>query len=294
MRLRQLGTTQSVTFIAPPEVHQSIRDICYKRAEELLDSSDVVFWLLHQTCASNRQLHSLYFWQGTDFCYRTQAATRFDSFLSDVDHREEYLKYLQQPEQQTLEELYGPRVPTDDGVASKLESHTLPLSNRLCEFMKILQQNYHPRTSDEDFAAHSALEEVEQQREVSIEAQQERELQRPYFVDALEFPGLHQAIQEFVQTGLLSGRNTCPKASTILTSTRLWRKQPKRPCSLISRLFLSPEFARTVQLDVEHESDNFIVSTELCPTSRPTGRAFCVLRFYLTFSPLASCQLGSL
>lgn len=41
MRLRQLGTTQGVTFFAPPEVNQSIRDLCMKRDIESVDSRDV-------------------------------------------------------------------------------------------------------------------------------------------------------------------------------------------------------------------------------------------------------------
>jgi hypothetical protein len=119
MRLRQLGTTQAITFIAPSEVYQSIQEICRRGHQKDLDSSDVVSWLLHQTCATNKQLHSLYFWQGTEFCYRTQAATEFDRFLVDRSHRQAYLKYLRQPEQQTLEELYGPSVRKDDDSAPR-------------------------------------------------------------------------------------------------------------------------------------------------------------------------------
>jgi hypothetical protein len=48
MRLRQLGTTQSVVFFAPPEVHQGILDSQHKLHGESVDSRDVyvlaVFW----------------------------------------------------------------------------------------------------------------------------------------------------------------------------------------------------------------------------------------------------------
>jgi hypothetical protein len=40
MRLRQLGTTQSVSFFAPPEVHQSIMDLKGEKAGDV-DSRDV-------------------------------------------------------------------------------------------------------------------------------------------------------------------------------------------------------------------------------------------------------------
>jgi hypothetical protein len=41
MRLRQLGTTQSVVFFAPPEVHQSILDLQKKVDGSKVDSHDV-------------------------------------------------------------------------------------------------------------------------------------------------------------------------------------------------------------------------------------------------------------
>ena len=41
MRLRQLGTTQAVTFFIPPEVHQNIADLRGKTIHESLDSADV-------------------------------------------------------------------------------------------------------------------------------------------------------------------------------------------------------------------------------------------------------------
>ncbi len=41
MRLRQLGTSQSITFFIPPEVHQVILDLKGKNANPLVDSRDV-------------------------------------------------------------------------------------------------------------------------------------------------------------------------------------------------------------------------------------------------------------
>jgi hypothetical protein len=43
MRLRQLGTSQSITFFIPPEVHQVIADLQTKskRKSHTIDSHDV-------------------------------------------------------------------------------------------------------------------------------------------------------------------------------------------------------------------------------------------------------------
>src|SRR5271155_1728048 len=112
MRLRQLGTTQSIVFFAPPEVHQSILDVCEKRCGEVIDSSHinsshVVSWLLEQTCRANEHLQNLYLAQGTDFCRRTNAQWKNVKFLTEKGHREAYLKVIQHLERQTLEQLYG-------------------------------------------------------------------------------------------------------------------------------------------------------------------------------------------
>ena len=41
MRLRQLGTTQSITFLYGPDVHQSIADLRNKDLTSPIDSEDV-------------------------------------------------------------------------------------------------------------------------------------------------------------------------------------------------------------------------------------------------------------
>lgn len=56
MRLRQLGTTQSILWVAPPEVHQSILDLQSKQEGDSIDSYDVICWLLKQTRIGIEQL----------------------------------------------------------------------------------------------------------------------------------------------------------------------------------------------------------------------------------------------
>ena len=107
MRLRQLGTTQSVLWYAPPEVDRSIRHVwqsitgqtvpsvttavtrapttsipiraarAARAANGTLQSKHVLLWLLEQTCAANEQLHPLYLSQGYDFCQRSAAERQY-------------------------------------------------------------------------------------------------------------------------------------------------------------------------------------------------------------------------
>ncbi|KAL3421378.1 hypothetical protein PVAG01_07823, partial [Phlyctema vagabunda] len=162
MRLRQLGTTQSVLFLAPPEVHQNILDVCGKNWADTIDSSDVIYWLLEQTCDAIESLQPLYYSQGVDFCRRSQAALDLPDFLTEHDQREDYLDILRQKEQQTLAQLYKP------SARSKAISKFTPASPQLATYIKDLnmrRKNFH----DNGKAVHgSALQEVEQEREANI------------------------------------------------------------------------------------------------------------------------------
>lgn len=259
MRMRQLGTTQSITFFAPPEVHQNIWDI-NERPWNKLDSAHVITWLLDQTCTNNRDLQPLYFAQGRDFCRRTQAARTWDQFLSRDDDRDAYMAVLQQPERQGLEELYSPVASFD---LAELNSGSITLSGELRSFAENIQIQQSQSQGPTSSVRSSALEEVEQEREVAFEIEEEREVQRPLRLPALKFPGLHGCIRKFVATGYLGEGEGYRNASVALDATHLREKYRNiRPSSFLGHLYISQEFLRTVQTKDLRLSDNFIVSKQ--------------------------------
>lgn len=258
MRMRQLGTTQSITFIAPPEVHQNILDVYKKRPSDKLDSGHVVTWLLDQTCTNNQDLQPLYFAQGRDFCRRTQAARTWNQFLSQVKHRDAYMVALQRTERQGLEELYAPEASFDH---TELNSDSVTLSGELRDFEKNIQCQHNQSQHSTSSTRSSALEEVEQEREVAFEIEEEREVQRPCRLPALKFPGLHKGIREFVATGFLGGKGGYYKASIALDVAQLRQKYSIRPSLLLRRLYISQEFSRTVKTTNTGLLDYFTVSS---------------------------------
>ena len=163
MRLRQLGTSQAVVFFAPPEVHQSILDSCKDKSRDQIDSYDVIYWLLEQTCSGIEQLQPLYFSQGADFCRRVQAALDNQNFLIDPDHRKAYLGSLRQIEQQTLEQLYGLDMKTEP---SKTAGKFSPAVSVLMKELKVRRKGFQDTGSA---VQGSVLQEVEQEREVAYE-----------------------------------------------------------------------------------------------------------------------------
>ncbi|MCJ1402282.1 hypothetical protein MMC11_005502 [Xylographa trunciseda] len=259
MRLRQLGTTQSIVFFGPPEVHQSILDVCRKRRGEVLDSSridssHVVCWLLEQTCLANEHLQNLYLAQGTDFCRRTDAQWKNVNYLTKNRHREAYLRVIQHPERQTLEQLYG--VVIDTQPSSVADTPSVELK----DFMEELDEQRRAAKSKDDRIHSSVLEEVEQQREVEFQVEQVRQVQKPTHYKALLFPGLHQAVFLFAKTGDLTGGHGYEHVFDALARTSIGQKYKVNRTT--SQLYVSAQFMRTIELKKRIPNDNFLRPVE--------------------------------
>ena len=254
MRLRQLATSQAVVFFAPPEVHQSILDLRQKGLHDWIDSNDVICWLLQQTCSGIEQLQPLYFSHGSDFCRRQQAALENPNFLVDVEQRDAYLREVRQTEQQTLTQLYGPRL------KSKSAKNLKPSSPQVAAFMKELNVR-RKAFQDAGNAVHgSTLQEVEQEREVAYEVEAVREVEKPVHYSPLSFSSLHKDIVSFVKTGrLAAGDGGHEHASVALRRTGLGLKHGINSEAAVSKLFVSKEFTRTVSLPLGRPNDNFLV-----------------------------------
>jgi hypothetical protein len=259
MRLRQLGTSQAVTFFAPPEVHQSILDVRKKKHGDFIDSYDVICWLLEQTCEGIEQLQPLYFSQGVDFCTRTQASYDNKDFLDDAHQRENYLSALRKIERQTLEQLYAVTTQPKPAIASG------KLSPEIGAFMKELNTRRRGFQDTGNAVHGSALQEVEQEREVSFEVEAVREAQKPVHYSPLSFDGLHKDIINFIKTGRLSaGSAGYEQAFVALRRTALGMKYGVIGEATGSKLFISVEFTKTIVLPRGRPNDNFQVSRRTC------------------------------
>ncbi|RYO94253.1 hypothetical protein DL763_004139 [Monosporascus cannonballus] len=254
MRLRQLGTTQGVTFFAPPEVNQSIRDICMKKDTEKVDSKDV-----DKPAATSgrlprcKSLQPLFYAQGVDFCNRMQAAADFPDFLGDDEQRGAYVAAIRQTERQTLQQLYAPQTkvkakPTGIRSNPQIAKFTRELENRRKEFQ------------DSGQAVHaSALQEVEQEREIEYEVEAVRQVKKPTAYTPHMFPGLHRDLETFARTGRMPAGASCfVHVLRSLARTSLGRKYKVNQGASSSQLFVSTEFEKTVKLVIESANDNFM------------------------------------
>ncbi|KAE9368715.1 hypothetical protein N431DRAFT_547638 [Stipitochalara longipes BDJ] len=264
MRLRQLGTTQSVRFFTPPEVQQSILDLRKKSKGDKIDSYDVICWLLEQTCNGIEQFQPLYYAQGMDFCRRMQASLDNLDFLVNEDQREAYLSSVRQIEQQSLSQLYGVK-------AKKKPIKILTSSSpQIIPFMDELESRREAFQDSGEAVHGSALQEVEQEREVAHEVEAVREVQKPVHYTALNFPAIHRDILTFAKTGRLTADSTGYElAFNALGRTVLGAKHKVRSDVTSGRLFISAEFTRTVDF-VGRPYDNFqrpvnwVLWSEIC------------------------------
>jgi hypothetical protein len=258
MRLRQLATTQSIVFFAPPEVHQSILDVCKKTygvalKSSHIDSSHVVSWLLEQTCRANEHLQNLYLAQGTDFCQRTNAQSKNGKFLTDTGHRAAYLDVIQRPERQTLEQLYGAKTDTQPSSLAGVQCAEVK------GFLEELNKQRRAANGSGNVIHSAVLEEVEQEREVEFQVEEVRQAQKPTHYKAIGFPGLHAAVSYFAKSGKLTGGRGYEHVFEALARTSIGQKYSV--CRTDSQLFVSAEFMRTVELKKRGPDDNFLVSS---------------------------------
>ncbi|CAK7197854.1 hypothetical protein SEUCBS139899_000504 [Sporothrix eucalyptigena] len=258
MRLRQLGTTQSVVFYAPPEVDQSIRDLCQlgnSVTKSFVNSSHVVRWLLEQTCQANEQLGSLYASHGLDFCRRTEATWKYQDTLDNPQSRKSLLDVLEQPERQTLKVMYGHAQPAStnnrgnrrqkpDRRKAKGKDES-PKAAPLKQFMDQLQE-YRSAGTASGVVRKGTFEEVEQEREVEVQVEQQRDTRPRKKYAALKFPGsVCKAICKFVETGVLSGDVGYQSAYAFIAGTDIGKRHNVH--EIKSRLFVTAEFQRTIE-----------------------------------------------
>lgn len=260
MRLRHLATTQSITFFAPPAVYQSVKDLCRLRPQEAVTSAHIVRWLLEQTCRLNEQLQTLYIAQGLDFCSRMDAEWKYQSTIfTNKSHQTALLNVLQHPEPHNLEELYGGR----SSHPKNLQDSTPEIKFSIFQnFMDSLRSKRQITVSSMNKYANSVgMEEVEQEREVEFEVEEERQVQRPVHYKALKFPRLDKNITEFTTSGTWVYPPGFYQVFEALKHTTVGQKH--HICGTNSKLFLSPEFMRTIELSEnsgEPSKSDFLVS----------------------------------
>ena len=215
--MRKLGHGHSIMFFAPLEVDRRIRSVASKGPSDVIDTIDILQWAIRETCNDIQQRAPHWVQQGIDHTSRYAA---WNNFCRDELSSEELSEEWLQPEAKRLEDLYGPHKTSS--------SSLLAAPDLLQRCNELGVSSLHDVSMDE-----------EQEREVTHEAEDERQVQRPPRVPSVT-PSSHQALVDFIKTGVIptNTEDFCPAFET-LDGTSAAPNEPHiwSPCILVTTDF---------------------------------------------------------
>ncbi|RSM04293.1 hypothetical protein CEP52_006878 [Fusarium oligoseptatum] len=190
MRMRKLGKGQTVVFCIPREIEQKILlQRGQKSSPGQITISDVISWVITETCLDLRRAMPLWLTQGLRF-FEQQG---FWDGVSSAKTRFSWAQQFMEAEAQSLDQRYRPRRP--DASLANILSNVGPRASEQfrsrCEEFGLIELQT------------SSLNE-EQERELSPEAQQERQVEKPPRVEP-ETHRVHSGLREFIVDGQFPG-----------------------------------------------------------------------------------------
>ena len=253
MRMRKLGKGQSIIFCVNAEIQSRIRSTTGKSDMDTLEATDILHWVISETCADFQRLMPMWGVQGE----RHQRQSNLRScrleganLMLETDVATRFLE----AESKSLSARYGPDRSMSDGEDDSGEAVSL-IRQRCLDF--------------EVCRLHSASLYEEQERELSPEIQQECQIQRPQPAQPLEHR-LHELIRTFAETGRLSKdcilEDAAISLNQCLQSSSAAPHLHKRAFS--PNIYVTTDFARTVQVKSKFMPDVYQRSVHWILTSR--------------------------
>ncbi|KAF8063995.1 hypothetical protein FPV67DRAFT_1608613 [Lyophyllum atratum] len=194
MRMRLLGVGQSVMFFAPPEVDRVIRERGHIPPAEKVEVVDILRWVMQETCRYIQ--HHLSHWaqQGVEYKRRKDAWDLYESQDSTQVSRERLRSSWEEPDARSLEELYAP--PPHHQSSAVHPAFQIPdLKQRLDDLGVSSLEN--PEMDEEH------------EREVSHEAERERQIDRPERAEAAP-SSIQPNLRRLIVDGTFNGSTFVP------------------------------------------------------------------------------------
>ncbi|KAK3317279.1 hypothetical protein B0T19DRAFT_389380 [Cercophora scortea] len=242
MRMRKLGNGQSVTFCVSTEMQKRIRNLRHLPRSQPIVVADILAWAISETWDDALRSVPLWAQQGIRHQYQETIWDRTDrAGAFTVQDVEDYLE----PEAQTLEQRYRPRSSVDrqaisGGLMSRFD-HGPELDSRKEQMALIKKKCQEFCLSNID----SFNLQEEQERELSPEVEQEREIQRPAKIKARRHM-LHGDVKYFVETGVVRANSAAFKSA--FEALKYFSASKLLPGHHFpSDLLVTNDFARTVE-----------------------------------------------
>ncbi|TVY48539.1 hypothetical protein LOCC1_G001313 [Lachnellula occidentalis] len=206
MRMRKLGKGQSVVFCVPEEIKTKILARTSKPDNADIELSDVLDWAISETCVDMRRSMPLWAAQGRRF---EQQHEIWDEARTDngITLSKEQAETFLEDESQTLDTRYRPRSHTNIVLSEQeSENSNIKLIMERCREFKDLDLN-------------SATLQEEQERELSPEIEQERQIEKPAAAQPAKHH-VHPDLIKFISKGIpISGSTAYTPAFKSLHDT---------------------------------------------------------------------------
>ncbi|KAK5691400.1 hypothetical protein LTR97_011393 [Elasticomyces elasticus] len=195
MRMRKLGKGQTVVFCVPPEIKARIATCTTKPLSSRVVVADIIRWTISETLVDMRRCMPLWATQGVRFVRQNALWQKGQSGLEFLEDEAQSLEARYRPSTASAVSLFaGPQHDDIDRI-----------QDRCREF--------------ENLSFSSTTLQEEQERELSPEIEQERQIQKP--AAAVPLPhNLHADLVLFVKTGTLPTQSrACQAAFNTLSTT---------------------------------------------------------------------------
>ncbi|KAI5366675.1 hypothetical protein Slin14017_G043150 [Septoria linicola] len=184
MRMRKLGKGQTVVFCISQEIKAKVQAVTSKSMESAITTADVLHWSIVESTKEIRRSMPLWSVQGERF-------VRQDAFWqgSKADMSTVQAEGFQEKEAQSIDQRYRPCSITAQ-------------PNHLLESSDVRLQSIFKRCQEfDDLEFNSSTLQEEQERELSPEIEQERQVQRPPSATPAKH-NLHPDVQKFAKLGV--------------------------------------------------------------------------------------------
>ena len=271
MRLRKLGHGQSLMFVAPPEVHQSIKEVTGK--EDNIDGYDVVAWSLEQSCLSIERSRPLQILQGLSYRQRQRKMAHFNHIYPDLGHvtkekdpNKSIISFFKEIEEQRLTDLYTPTALRNTHISNGSDLFQEDDDPVVQELFRMW------RDIDSSITDGASMHE-EHEREVAHEVERETQVQRPLHVEPRD-PRVDSSLKNFIQTCSSVVFEKFVRVSDIV---------PKTSAGDVAALELFPslrattDFIRVVKPPLSGHYDSYLRPANWVLTSNLGGRPTRIL-----------------
>ncbi|KAK5712469.1 hypothetical protein LTR15_012049 [Elasticomyces elasticus] len=206
MRMRKLGKGQTVVFCVPSEIKARIAACTAKPLSSRVVVADIIRWTISETLADMRRCMPLWATQGVRFVRQNALWQKGQSALGETSMSQQEAQEYLEDEAQSLEARYRPSTASAVSLFAGPQHDDIDrIQDRCREF--------------ENLSFSSTTLQEEQERELSPEIEQERQIQKP--AAAMPLPhNLHSDLVLFVKTGNLPTQScACQAAFNTLSTT---------------------------------------------------------------------------